>query len=246
MLHRAVREMGFNPTIAGRAESGLREAEHHLFDIAIIDLNLPGIGGLEMLERLREGQPDVQAIVLTGFGDLDAALRRDPAGCGGFSDQAVRAGNAGRIIGPRRDADGSRPAIPRTLSSQKRSLRRRLSHSANGSRLRNWSSGTSWRCWKRMTGTGPRRQRNWASVCASCIIGSVNTRNRGYCRDSNRHRAGLPARSDHLGTIQSHNQAVAAGGGAAGSRGRCARGGTPDLPQGRSRTLRCVLYAIVR
>jgi DNA-binding NtrC family response regulator len=73
MLHRAVREMGFNPIAAPTAEAALREAEHREFDIAIIDLNLPGMGGLSMLEKLRQSQPDVQAIVLTGFGDLEAA-----------------------------------------------------------------------------------------------------------------------------------------------------------------------------
>jgi DNA-binding NtrC family response regulator len=73
MLNRAVREMGFNPVAAATAESALREAGHRQFDIAIVDLNLPGMGGLSMLERLRESQPDVQAIVLTGFGDLEAA-----------------------------------------------------------------------------------------------------------------------------------------------------------------------------
>jgi DNA-binding NtrC family response regulator len=73
MLTRAVREMGFNPAAAATAEAALREANHRQFDIAIVDLNLPGMGGLAMLERLHGSQPDVQAIVLTGFGDLDAA-----------------------------------------------------------------------------------------------------------------------------------------------------------------------------
>lgn len=73
MLGRAVREMGFNPTVAGSGESALREANARPFDIAIVDLNLPGMGGLPMLERLRQVQPDIQAIVLTGFGDLEAA-----------------------------------------------------------------------------------------------------------------------------------------------------------------------------
>ncbi|HEY8748470.1 MAG TPA: response regulator [Tepidisphaeraceae bacterium] len=73
MLHRAVREMGFNPTVSNTAESALREAENRAFDIAIVDLNLPGMGGLEMLEKLKVLQSDVQAIILTGFGDLDAA-----------------------------------------------------------------------------------------------------------------------------------------------------------------------------
>jgi len=52
MLHRAVREMGFNPTVSNTAESALREAENRAFDIAIVDLNLPGMGGLEMLEAV--------------------------------------------------------------------------------------------------------------------------------------------------------------------------------------------------
>ena len=73
MLHRAVREMGFNPFASASGEAALREAEKRRYDIAIVDLNLPGMGGLAMLEKLRESQPDVQAIVLTGFGDLDAA-----------------------------------------------------------------------------------------------------------------------------------------------------------------------------
>lgn len=75
MLCRAVREMGFNPTAVGSAEAALRSLEHHPCDIVILDLNLPGMHGMDMLEQLRRQEPDVQVIVLTGFGDLDAAKR---------------------------------------------------------------------------------------------------------------------------------------------------------------------------
>jgi DNA-binding NtrC family response regulator len=73
MLTRAVREMGFTPAAASTAEAALREAENRTFDILILDLNLPGMSGLDMLERLRPNQPDLQVIILTGFGDLEAA-----------------------------------------------------------------------------------------------------------------------------------------------------------------------------
>jgi DNA-binding NtrC family response regulator len=73
MLTRAVREMGFTPAAAASAEAALREADSRTFDILILDLNLPGMSGLDMLERLRQSQPDIQVIILTGFGDLDAA-----------------------------------------------------------------------------------------------------------------------------------------------------------------------------
>ena len=76
MLTRAIHEMGFVPTAAPQAEAALRLIEQRGgrgFDILIVDLNLPGIGGLELLEQVKARWPATQAIVLTGFGDLNAA-----------------------------------------------------------------------------------------------------------------------------------------------------------------------------
>ena len=76
MLTRAIHEMGFVPTAAPQAEAALRLLEQRGergFDILIVDLNLPGMGGMELLEQARSRWPATQAIVLTGFGDLDAA-----------------------------------------------------------------------------------------------------------------------------------------------------------------------------
>lgn len=42
---------------------------------AILDLRMPGLGGIETLAQIREMAPAVQAIVLTGFGDLGTARR---------------------------------------------------------------------------------------------------------------------------------------------------------------------------
>ena len=41
--------------------------------VVIIDLNLPGAGGMDLLRSLREQWPGTQAVILTGFGDLNAA-----------------------------------------------------------------------------------------------------------------------------------------------------------------------------
>jgi len=74
-LGRAVREMGFEAQAAGRGEEALRLARANPPAIILLDLNLPGMSGLELLEKLRaEGSP-AQAIVLTGYGDLAAAQK---------------------------------------------------------------------------------------------------------------------------------------------------------------------------
>jgi len=73
MLQRAVRDMGFEITTVGSAEAGLRILQDRPVDVLIVDLNLPGMGGLEMLQIVHRRWPDIQPIVLTGFGDLTSA-----------------------------------------------------------------------------------------------------------------------------------------------------------------------------
>jgi DNA-binding NtrC family response regulator len=75
MLTRAVREMDFEIAAAPSAEAALRMLEHQPFDIAIVDLNLPGMHGLAFLELVHQRWPSLQSIILTGFGDLDAARK---------------------------------------------------------------------------------------------------------------------------------------------------------------------------
>src|SRR5262245_6110267 len=69
LLNRAVRDMGFEITCTGSAEAGLRILEDRAIDILIVDLNLPGMGGMELLEIVHRRWPDLQPIVMTGFGD---------------------------------------------------------------------------------------------------------------------------------------------------------------------------------
>jgi two-component system response regulator RegA len=74
MLVRAVNEMGFDASGAASAEAALRHvADKPAPDIAVLDLNLPGMGGMELFGRLRQQHPATQVIILTGFGDLEAA-----------------------------------------------------------------------------------------------------------------------------------------------------------------------------
>ena len=66
-------EMGFVCTGAQSAEEALRLMEAEPRQIIILDLNLPGMDGMEFFRLLREKWPPTQVIILTGFGDLEAA-----------------------------------------------------------------------------------------------------------------------------------------------------------------------------
>jgi DNA-binding NtrC family response regulator len=73
VLERAVAGWGFEVAGARSAELALKMMHADAFDISIVDLNLPSMGGIDLCEKLRTGFPSHQVIVLTGFGDLESA-----------------------------------------------------------------------------------------------------------------------------------------------------------------------------
>ncbi len=59
------------------AESGtvaLEKAQEQSFDAVVLDLAMPGMNGLETLQRLREQNPDLQIILLTGHGTVQKGV----------------------------------------------------------------------------------------------------------------------------------------------------------------------------
>jgi len=64
---------GFAVDTARSGEEALRHMDANPRDIALLDLNLPGVGGIELFEQIRQRWPQTAVIILTGFGDLAAA-----------------------------------------------------------------------------------------------------------------------------------------------------------------------------
>jgi DNA-binding NtrC family response regulator len=73
LLQRVLTNWGFDVIVARSAEEATRLIEGRDPDVVLLDLNLPGEGGIEFFKKLRARLPRVQGIVLTGFASLDAA-----------------------------------------------------------------------------------------------------------------------------------------------------------------------------
>lgn len=43
-------------------------------DVVTIDLKMPGLHGIEVLEKVKKHDPDIEAIIITGFGSMDSAI----------------------------------------------------------------------------------------------------------------------------------------------------------------------------
>ncbi len=73
-LAKRLLKMGFTVKATFSGPEAIEAAKGEHFDVAVVDLKMPGMDGVETQRRLREVQPFLQCIVLTGHGSIESAL----------------------------------------------------------------------------------------------------------------------------------------------------------------------------
>lgn len=73
LVKRLIRK-GYEVKCAETAEDALLLLKNHLFDIAIFDIRLPKMDGIELLKRTKNIQPETEIIMLTGHGTIETAI----------------------------------------------------------------------------------------------------------------------------------------------------------------------------
>ncbi len=67
--------MGHEVTICADGESALKALDQHVFDVAMIDLRMPGLSGWDVVDHIKRVAPDTEIIICTGHGNLEAAVQ---------------------------------------------------------------------------------------------------------------------------------------------------------------------------
>jgi two-component system response regulator RegA len=73
-LCRALEDRGWRSSGAGDGLTGIALAKELAPDLAIVDLRLPGMGGLDIVKEIRQLDETTRIIVLTGYGSIATAL----------------------------------------------------------------------------------------------------------------------------------------------------------------------------
>lgn len=60
---------------AANGQEALALCNRRHFDVAVVDMNMPGISGLELLERMRSNNIETEVIILTGQGTIESAVQ---------------------------------------------------------------------------------------------------------------------------------------------------------------------------
>lgn len=87
-LSRILSKVGYSVTTASSGEEGLQLLQAGAYDLAFIDLLMPGIGGVELLGEIRKIYPEMAVLILTAHATLETAI------------EAVRKGARDYLIKP--------------------------------------------------------------------------------------------------------------------------------------------------
>ena len=68
-------------------EKALERIESELFDALILDLQMPGVDGLEALKRAKQTRPELQVILLTGHATVENGVEAIKLGAMDFSEK---------------------------------------------------------------------------------------------------------------------------------------------------------------
>ncbi len=73
-MGRALATRGLKVRVASGGDEALALAAEEPPELAVIDLKMPGMTGLELLPKLKQIAPDVHAVILTGYGSIANAV----------------------------------------------------------------------------------------------------------------------------------------------------------------------------
>ena len=79
-LERFLTEIGHEVFVASDGEEALSILEQNVIDLALVDLVMPKVDGIELIRRIKGNYSDIVAIVLTGFGTITSAVEAMRAG----------------------------------------------------------------------------------------------------------------------------------------------------------------------
>ncbi|MBU1205754.1 MAG: response regulator [Proteobacteria bacterium] len=75
---------GWAVQTAGSGEDGLRLLQQEPFDLLLLDLKMPGLSGMEVLQRVKDLRPELLVVIITGYATVESAVEAMKAGAYDF------------------------------------------------------------------------------------------------------------------------------------------------------------------
>lgn len=89
VLSEILSDEGYTVLTAEDGISGVQIAESNQIDLVLLDVWLPHMGGIDVLEKLKASQPDTEIVVISGHGNIDLAVKAVKLGAYDFLEKPL-------------------------------------------------------------------------------------------------------------------------------------------------------------
>ncbi len=80
---------GYRVQVASSGTEALKKVEDDLPDLVLLDIWMPGLDGMEVLQRLKEKYPNLQIIIISGHGNIETAVKATKLGAFDFIEKPL-------------------------------------------------------------------------------------------------------------------------------------------------------------
>ena len=125
--------LGHEATVCPDGRTALAALDRTAYDCVIVDLDMPGVGGLEVIARVRETSADTETVIITGKSSLESAVTAVRQGVFDYLTKPCKLAEIQAVL--------ERVRKKRELTSRLRALERRVRRAEGTSHLVGASTG---------------------------------------------------------------------------------------------------------
>jgi two-component system response regulator AtoC len=81
MVSEVLGDSGYETVLATDPAAALERVPGGGFAVAVVDLVMPGMGGLQVAEKIKAASPETEVLILTGHADIAPGRKTDPGPC---------------------------------------------------------------------------------------------------------------------------------------------------------------------
>lgn len=90
LLVMTLESRGYSVDTARDGKEAIRKSNSDLYDLALVDLRLPDMDGIELLTAMKQIAPTMMKIILTGYPSLESAIEAINKGADGYVVKPVK------------------------------------------------------------------------------------------------------------------------------------------------------------
>ncbi len=114
-----LRKENYIVKVAEDGPEAIKAVDEETFDLALVDLRMPRMDGIEVLENIKKRKPQIPVIIYTGYGSVTTAVEAMRKGAADYLNKPFSPEDLKSCIRKALEGTGKHDSTPSPLSSER-------------------------------------------------------------------------------------------------------------------------------